>query len=229
MNKLSIHLTKRELLLGWLYYPIQLLVLPFLVTLINMLAGNFLGEAALNFVYFGSNFIVVTLIFSHLLIENGKNALEAPGLCIGSALLGLGLYWGLSYAVQVFILMVDPDFFNVNDASIGVMVQENFALTAIGTVLLVPVAEEALYRGLIFGSFYKRKPLAAYLISTCIFASVHVVGYIGSFEPMQLALCFLQYLPAGIALGWAYARADSIWSPILMHITINLIGVVAMR
>ena len=155
--------------------------------------------------------------------------MAAPGHCIGSALLGLGLYWGLSYAVQFFILMVDPDFFNVNDASIGVMVQENFALTAIGTVLLVPVAEEALYRGLIFGAVYNRKPLAAYLISSCVFASVHVIGYIGSYEPMQLALCFLQYLPAGIALGWAYARSNSIWSPILMHITINLIGVVAMR
>ena len=229
MNKLSIRLTKKESLLGWIYYPTQLLVLPFLITLVNMLCGNFLGEAALNFVYFGCNFIVVTLIFSHLLLKNGKNALEAPGLCISSAVLGMGFYWALSYAVQIFITVMDPDFFNVNDVSIGNMVQENFVLTAIGTVLLVPIAEETLYRGLIFGSIYNRKPLAAYLISSCIFASVHVVGYIGSYEPMQLALCFLQYLPAGIAMGWAYAKADSIWAPILMHTVNNLIGTLAMR
>ena len=109
------------------------------------------------------------------------------------------------------------------------MVQENSTLMTIGIVLLVPIAEEFLYRGLFFSQFYNRKPIAAYLISTVVFAAIHVVGYLGSYPAMRLALCFLQYLPAGIAMGWAYARADSIWASILMHTTINLIGTLAMR
>ena len=44
-----------------------------------------------------------------------------------------------------------------------------------------------------------------------------------------LLLCFVQYLPAGLCLGWAYARADSIFAPTLMHMIINLIGMLAMR
>lgn len=229
MNKLSIHLTKNEKLWGWIYYFLQLLILPTLITLVNELIGRPFDLSVLNFLYFGINFIVITLLFSHLLKENGKIALNAPGHCISSAVIGLFFYWGLSYAVQFFIVMMDPDFFNVNDASIGEMVQDNFVLTGIGTVLLVPIAEEALYRGLMFGMIYNRRPLAAYVISSCIFASVHVVGYIGSYEPMQLALCFIQYLPAGIAMGWAYARANSIWAPILMHTANNLISILAMR
>ena len=161
--------------------------------------------------------------------ENGKIALGTPFRCLGYAVAGIILYWGLSYLVTIVIFFVSPDFYNVNDASLGTLAKSNYELIAIGTVCLVPLAEEAMYRGLIFSQFYNRKPFAAYLISTFIFAAVHVVGYIGKYEPLHLCLCFLQYLPAGIALGWAYTKADTIWSPILMHITINAIGMASMR
>ena len=229
MNKLSVSLTRREKLLGWVYYPIQLLVLPLLLSVGNILAGSPLSESVLNFIYFAANFLFVIGIFFHLLKKNIIIAADAPLKCLGCAVAGLAINWGLSYIVQLLIVIINPDFFNVNDASIGTLIQENFVLTAVGTVLLVPIAEEALYRGLIFGSLYNRRPIAAYVISVCIFASVHVIGYIGMYEPLHLALCFLQYLPGAIALAWAYANADSIWAPILMHMTINLIGVVSMR
>ena len=229
MNKLSVSLTKKERILGWIYYLIQLLALPFLLSLVNFLIGNPLNESLLNFLYFLVNFLCVLLIFFRFFKKNSKNAITAPLRCLWYAGAGIAFFWGLSYAVQILIVMVSPDFFNVNDASINDMAQENYGLIALGTVLLVPLAEEALYRGLIFGQFYNRKPVAAYLISCCVFASVHVVGYIGSYEPLQLALCFLQYLPAGIALGWAYTKSDTIWSPILMHMAINAIGIASMR
>ena len=229
MNKLSVTLSEKETLLGWIYYPIQLLILPLLLSVGNILAGSPMSESVLNFVYFAANFLFVVGIFFHLLKGNSKIALQAPLKCIGCAFAGLILNWGLSSAVQIFIVIIKPDFFNVNDASIGTLVQENFALTAIGTVLLVPIAEEVLYRGLIFGSFYNRSKIAAYVISVCVFASVHVIGYIGMYQPLHLALCFMQYLPGAIALAWVYAKADSLWSPILMHMTINLIGVASMR
>jgi membrane protease YdiL (CAAX protease family) len=229
MKMLSVSMTQREKVLGWVYYPIQLLIIPMLIGTANQIIGAPLSEARLNFVYFAVNFLLVAVIFFHFLKGNGKNAIRQPLNCLWAAAVGLILYWGLSYAVQMFITVVQPDFFNVNDVSIGAMVQEDFGLMAIGTALFVPIAEESLYRGVMFSSFYNRSPVAAYVISICIFAAVHVIGYIGSYQPLQLALCFIQYLPAGLALGWAYVKADSIWAPILMHITINAIGVASMR
>ena len=229
MKNLSVSMTQREKLLGWVYYPVQLLLLPSLIAVVNQLMASPLSEARMNFVYFALNFLLIVAIFFVFLKNNGKNAIQHPLRCIGAAAVGLVIYWGLSYAVQLLIVLVQPDFFNVNDVSIGAMVQEDFTLMAIGTALLVPVAEETLYRGLMFGTLYDRSPVAAYAISICIFASIHVIGYIGAYQPLQLALCFIQYLPAGLALGWAYAKADSIWAPILMHIAINSIGVASMR
>ena len=229
MKKLSVTMTHREKLWGWIYYPIQLLLLPFLISFANAMAGNPLNEAKLNFVYFLVNFLVIWVIFFHFLKDNGKNALHQPLDCLRFAAVGLIINWGLSYAVQLLIAAVSPDFFNVNDASINDMAKENFNLMAVGTVLLVPVAEEALYRGLIFGQLYNRSRFAAYAVSILVFAAIHVIGYIGMYQPLQLVLCLLQYLPAGIALGWAYAKSDTIWAPILIHIFNNWLAVSAMR
>ena len=229
MNKLSVTMTRTEKLLGWIYYPLQLLVIPFAVTIVNILCGMPLTESWLNIVFFSLNFFAVALIFPHFLIGNGKIALENIFRTLQSAVLGLGVYWLLSYVVQLIIFTVDPGFFNVNDAYIDGMAHENFGIFAFCTVILVPIAEETLYRGLMFGQLYNRNRLAAYLISTLVFALVHVIGYIGQYSFMQLMLCVLQYLPAGLCLGWAYARADSIWASILIHIAINQIGVYTMR
>jgi membrane protease YdiL (CAAX protease family) len=81
----------------------------------------------------------------------------------------------------------------------------------------------------IFGSIYKRSRILGYAVSALVFAALHVIGYIGFFAPTHLLLCFLQYIPAGLCLAWAYVMADTIWAPILMHIAINQMGVLAMR
>ena len=129
----------------------------------------------------------------------------------------------------MIILVIYPEFSNVNDDTISVMVQQNFPLMVIGTVVLVPITEELLFRGLIFRGIYNRSRFWAYAISAVAFSLPHVVGYIGMFDPLLLLLCFVQYLPAGLCLSWAYARADSIFAPVLMHMVINLIGMFAMR
>ena len=85
------------------------------------------------------------------------------------------------------------------------------------------------HRGLVFRTLYNRSKIAAYVISVVIFGALHVVGYITMYEPLQLLLCFLQYIPAGIALGWAYARSGSILAPILIHTLVNALGVAILR
>ena len=58
---------------------------------------------------------------------------------------------------------------------------------------------------------------------------IHVMGYIGQFDWLTLVLCFLQYIPAGLWLAWAYEKSDSIFAPMLIHTAINAIGIYAMR
>lgn len=229
MKKLSVPMHKSELLWGWLYFILQLTVIPVAITLVNMFLGEPLSEAELNFLFFFVNFGSVVFIFWRFLLENGKIALSDVTQVIASAAIAYGIYWVLSFLIGVVNVVLYPDFSNVNDDSIGSLVQENSALIGFATILLVPITEEVLYRGLIFRGIYNRSPILAYIVSTLAFAAVHVVGYIGLYDAKLLLLCFLQYLPAGICLGLAYAQANTIWAPILIHIVINLIGILSMR
>ncbi len=229
MNKLTHSFTKNEYIGGWIYLILQLLILPVLLSVINILTGSPLSDAALNFIFFALNFTCITVIMRRFLTVSLRHALSSPFRLLRAALFGFLLYYVSTFLTGLLITYISPDFSNVNDNSIAIMTQDNYMLMSIGTVLLVPVTEELLYRGLIFQGLYNRNRFAAYVVSTVVFCMIHIAGYIGLYPPSVLFLCFIQYIPAGLCLGWAYAQADSIWAPILMHITINQIGISAMR
>lgn len=229
MKKLSVSLTRKQINFGVIYLFIQLLVLPQLLSWGNRLMSNPLSLAQVNFLFFAVNFLVITVVFRRFLWENFKILLESPWHVLRFAFLGLLLYWIASFLIGFLIIGIAPDFVNANDQSIAQMHQENYLLISVGTVLLVPVAEEMLFRGIVFGSVYQKKPVLAYILSTVLFSVIHLLGYIGTYTPVQFLLGFLQYVPAGLCLAWSYAEADSIWAPILIHIAVNQIGTSSMR
>lgn len=222
-------MTSTEKKLGWFYWAFQLVLLPVILVILNEHFGSPMTEMELNLLFFVLNFILLLLIFHKFIFHSCKTGILRPFRTLRWAFFGFGLYWLCSLAVGWLILDLNPDFVNVNDQSIFLMLEENYSLTVLGTVLLAPVAEELLYRGLIFGTLYERSKLLAYVLSTLLFAVVHVVGYVSIYEPMTLLLCLLQYLPAGLCLGFAYARTGSILTPILAHIAVNQIAISSAR
>ena len=50
-------------------------------------------------------------------------------------------------------------------------------------------------------------------------------GAWGQTELLSLAILALEYIPAGIALAWAYEKADTIFAPVLMHSLINALSI----
>ena len=124
------------------------------------------------------------------------------------------------------ITAIDPGFRNVNDDSVAVLRQGNLALTGLMTVVLAPVSEECLFRGLIFGCARKHSRWAAYVVSAAAFGALHVMGYVGSFGAVQLLLCFLQYLPAGLVLAAAMEKTDSIVTAMCIHAINNAVSMI---
>lgn len=57
---------------------------------------------------------------------------------------------------------------------------------------------------------HRRNRIAAYVLSTVAFCLIHVAGYVGQEALSSLAVLALEYIPAGIALAWAYEKADTI-------------------
>jgi tetratricopeptide (TPR) repeat protein len=111
-----------------------------------------------------------------------------------------------------------------------VMVQEivpliKYALSAnplevfVTVVIIAPIAEEILFRGLIYGALEKRfKVSGAIVISSAVFAAAHLqVAYL------------LPIFCLGVVLGWARWKTGSLGLPILLHILNNGIALFVLK
>lgn len=98
-----------------------------------------------------------------------------------------------------------------------VLTAGSFGLQILGVGILVPIVEEILFRGIIFKRLGEMMPLVqAGIYSAFIFGLLHanlVQGIYGFF--------------IGILMCLAYERFHSLMAPILMHVSANLIVVVA--
>lgn len=214
---------------GIRYLLFELLFAPLLLTQLNAALGYPLTAAWLNLVYYCLNFGAVAVIFRKFIAATFRDAPGKLSRILGFALLGYGIYWGVALVQGLLVHALVPDFVNINDASIQAQLREAFWPYALATVLLVPVAEELLFRGALFGGLYRYAPKAAWILSVAVFAFVHINPYLFSHSADVLLLCALQYIPAGILLAWVYRSSGSILTPILIHGSINALGLVIMR
>ena len=82
----------------------------------------------------------------------------------------------------------------------------------LSTVVVAPVCEEYLCRGLLFGSLLRRYGAApAVLLSALIFGAMHVL-------PLPAVNAFI----IGILLAMSYLATRSLWVPVLIHAANNL-------
>ncbi len=88
---------------------------------------------------------------------------------------------------------------------------------AVGVVLLAPVAEEALFRGILFGSLSHRW---RYLPSTAISASIFGLAHLNLSLLLPLAL-------AGLVFNALYRRTGSLIPSSIAHATLNGVSVAA--
>ena len=86
-------------------------------------------------------------------------------------------------------------------------------VTLVDTVVLTPVFEELVFRGLLFGTLRRGLgPAAAALVSAVVFAVAHGYGVLG----------FASVFVSGVLWAWAYERTGSLVPSITAHAVDNL-------
>ncbi|MEX2256677.1 MAG: CPBP family intramembrane glutamic endopeptidase [Acidimicrobiia bacterium] len=91
----------------------------------------------------------------------------------------------------------------------------------IGVVLVAPVAEELLFRGVLLRSLVRRTaPVVAVFVSALVFAVVHVIGDLGTgyYVPAFLLL--------GLVSGWRAVVTGRIGQSIALHAGFNLLAAI---
>ena len=218
-----------QYILGFSYLVAQQLVIPRVLLFCARQMGLHPTAIELNFVYFCVNFVFAVAVFHRFLWEDLRTFYKEFAASMKYIALGFLLYWVATIFLSFYILRFFPAFSNANDSNIQVMANDNYLLMFCGSVLLAPLVEETLYRGVVFGFVDRFNRVAAYCASTLLFTLIHVLPYISQMSALETLANMLQYLPAGICLSWAYEKGHTIFVPIVIHTAVNLIGMAAMR
>jgi len=127
------------------------------------------------------------------------------GLLFGTGLFFASIAIGL---VQAAAVGKEPQ--SIAQALLGHRGLSALALDLLAVAVLTPIAEELLFRGVLFGGLRQRLPfLGAAVIATLLFTVVH--------EPQAWPGVFV----LGFGLALAYERTRTLWAPIATHATVN--------
>ena len=209
--------------LGWL--PVHILVLPMLLLLLS--PG--ISGADLNFWVYAIGALVLVPCCFRFLRRDFDRVCEQPGKILLQLALGWFLLVVSSRIVDyVLVLLQDlvPPEDNPNQAALeDLALQERGKIVAM-SIFLAPLAEEALFRGVVFGTLRKRSRAAAYLVSIVLFA-VHSTWQIAVANP-EVSPLFLAALtlPNGVAAAFCYERTNNIWVPALYRALVSLVPTV---
>jgi membrane protease YdiL (CAAX protease family) len=101
------------------------------------------------------------------------------------------------------------------------------ALHLLGGAGIVPLAEEAFFRGAVLTAWLRSVgPNAAITRAAILFAAAHVLEVGGPTFGQAAGLAVVATvvrLPVAFALGWLYVRTRTIWAPIGLHAAFNAI------
>lgn len=192
------------------------------------LLGISYTAAQLNALFFLCNFVITALVFWRFLT---RNLSLVPGnllRILKAMLLGFCIYWLLQVGLDVVGQFLSGNMDIPNDDTISSIAGENYRIMWAGAVLLAPMVEETLVRGLIFGTVRRLNRAAAYAAAAVVFAAMHVLSYLGQMDALTLGYNILVYGLPSIALCACYEYAGNIWAPIGLHMIINALGMSAM-
>lgn len=220
-------LTKAEQIAGFCYLPVYVALLGFVLSWINEKFSLNLTDLQINIAYFVLNCLFVWVIFHRFLLKSFRNTRFWE--LIQALILGFVLYYAGNFVLGLAMDWLGIEIPQFNNEAVMDLASQNEAVMIICAVVLAPVVEETLMRGLVFGSVRRKSRILAYAVSVVLFAAIHVWQFAFLYDWKQILLAAVAYLPAGIALGWTYEKANTIWAPIFLHMTINAISFGIMR
>ncbi len=176
--------------------------------------NKLVGEDAGLFIYYALAMGAV-FVFAHFLRkkETGQNSynfkIASPKIIVVVVVTIIALHLGLIAPLANLIPM--PDFFR----EIFMQLFSNAGFFSFLTaVILAPVIEEIIFRGIILDGLLKKySPQKAIIISSLLFGIVHL-------NPWQFVAAFL----IGIFIGWIYYKTGNLSLAIIIHLINNLLG-----
>ena len=217
-----------EILGGIVWFLIYNFFMGYAVEGAMKLLGVEQNPATLNGAWFLTNFIVTAILFRRFLAYSLPVAAERPLKFLRGILLGFCVHWLLSAGLTALVELLGLSPAVPNDDNLKAIAGVSFKVLWVGSVLLAPITEETLIRGLIFGNIRRKSRLWAYVLTALIFGLIHILPYITGMDGITLGYNLLVYGLPSVALCVCYELSGTVWAPILLHMVINFMGMSAL-
>lgn len=220
-------MTRGEKIAGWIWLPVHVVALPlFLPLLMYLLSGkqSVPDSVTLNIWYF-----LISLVFLfitqfrffrdsyHVLTHNFRRAVTAMLMSWFMLMVG-------NVALQTIMDLFGGMPGSPNDDALNDLLQQDMRRMVAAAVIMAPIVEEVLFRGLIFGSIRGKSRVLAYIVSMVLFGLFHVWQYAVAGQSLAPLLSGFAYLPIAFVLAFCYDYSGSIWTPIFFHMFYNAVA-----
>lgn len=197
--------------------------MQFSVFLFAPLLVNFLALSPLDaMIYWNIISFILGLIIILLLMRRDlqapvrEDAADTGGIILWS----IGGFF-LALASQIIAVNIEVNLLNIESGSENTAIIMEIArqtpLFIIIPAIIAPIIEELIFRKIIFGTFYKRMNFfVAAIASSLIFGIIH----------MELEHLLI-YTSMGFVFAYIYVRTKRIIVPIIVHMALNTMSVIA--
>ena len=216
---------KSDLLAGLIYLPLHMFLIGELIAFVLIATGRGIDLLELNIIYMLVGTVYLMATMRRYLQESFIRFLHFGWSNLWVMPVGYAIRFALGIPVTVILLALTPELANPNEEIIRDIIDQNLLPSIFMAVILAPIVEELLFRGVIFAPLRKYSRALAYAVSTLLFAFLHVSAFIFFAFDLNLLLVMLVYVPAGISLCWVYEKSGSIWTAIFLHALMNLVAV----
>lgn len=222
-----VQLRRYELVGGLVWFLVYQFLMGYVLELVFGLINVNYDLALLNAVYFFLNFGITIVIFRRFLAYSLPVVADHPLRFLKGLLVGFCVYWVLSVCLTTLTGIFRIDTWVPNDDTVTEIAGVSYKVMWVGAVLLAPITEETLVRGMIFGSVRKKNRTLAYIVTAVVFALMHTLDYVMVMTPVNFIYNLLVYGLPSVALCVCYEYSGSIWGPIVLHMIVNFMGMSA--
>ena len=221
------YMKKSEFWGAMIMFALHVLRFPTLLGILVAVRPGLLSESQINLVYYCTSAVLTFVLLGKFLRRNFDSLLDNLWGSLVAFVVGWGIYFVLALAFGLLIKALGIGEDNPNNSAIEEMLEQDRGIIIAMTVFLAPIVEECIFRGGLFCGLYRKNRYLAYVVSIVLFSVYHVWQYALAAQDISYLLYAISYIPASVALCWAYERSGSIWTSIFFHMSFNAYALVA--
>ena len=210
------------------YFIGYFFVFPFIIIFVSeKILHNYEFVMLMQLIAYFIVTVIISIFAKPIFIETNYNRFDNRNDDLAHAIKSIIQMYGWMIVLNLILNFITAQDTSLNQLDIIHMSNSFPLITFIMAVVLAPIAEEVVFRGVIFRFLRNINYPIAIVVSSLAFGFLHVAQSLFAGNYVDI-LYISVYAMLGYYLGHNYERSGNIFVPIGMHMTLNLISMILM-